>query len=453
MDLLTYALVKKKTPIFLEDNVSRYSSVSPFSIPVGFTTKEYISSPNNLGYPVKPPFVLYSYKNKKVVHQYIVSSKGEGYFQRTGDVAGNSWNDWEPLGGGGLEILFNDGKSVGIAHKGDVGDLSTVVGYNSDGKHRGSTLYGSYIVASNVEGTALGSGITVNQGSVGVGRSVNVGGIFSVAVGTSTKADGGSSVAVGYKANASIYDYSIAIGAESNARVGSSMAIGYKAVSMGISIGPYSESEENSLSLGFTSKSKKEGVALGHFSNVVKENGVAVGAYATSGGRGISIGKLTASQDGVSIGNNSNSSAQGVSVGINTVASSFGVAVGSNAKAEKGNGVAVGSVAYSGTDGVSIGNFAKTGDWSVAVGNYAQASGAMSTSLGNRTNSSGTNVVLIGNNLTVDGNTRNTTVIKNSKIILDGDVEMPKMGRAVVAQNAMLLDMEMREIEREIYGG
>ena len=276
---------------------------------------------------------------------------------------------------------------------------ATAIGENADANQTGATAIGYGAKSLAGEAVAIGDFATANSGyAISIGSS-SATGIKSIAIGTSARTTEQSSVAIGNSASV-IKDYGIAIGLDTQAQDFGSVVIGRSAYAKGIAIGDGSSDTGG-------------GIALGHSAKSYSGIGIGWGAVANSG---ISLGNYAKGTDGsVSIGVGSDAYDHSIAIGESaTVNGSYSISMGLRNIVKSDKSGAIGYQSHMDNDAIEtyvLGN--TNGDASNLIkaknsgifGNSNQTGQSTITGIrviGNNNTVKSSNVMVMGNNVTVD---------------------------------------------------
>ena len=316
------------------------------------------------------------------------------------------------------EIAKRDGKSsvksvvTSLASKSVAAVMVAMV--MCGGVASADTQYGTGATASQGQATAIGDNADANQlGATAIGASSsaksqyaisigasNANGLKSIAIGNSSMTTEQYSVAIG---NNSVVMKSngIAIGTSTQAQESGSIAIGAAVYAKGIAIGDGSFDTGGGVALGHGAKSQGSGIGIGW------------GAKSTSG---ISLGNYATGSDGsVSIGISSNAYDHSIAIGESaTVNGSYSISMGLRNIVKSDKSGAIGYQSHMDNDAIEtyvLGN--TNGDASNLIkaknsgifGNRNQTGQSTITGIrviGNNNTVKSSNVMVMGNNVTVD---------------------------------------------------
>ena len=277
---------------------------------------------------------------------------------------------------------------------------ATAIGENADANKTGATAIGYGAKSLAEEAIAIGDYATANSGSAISIGTANATGLKSIAIGTSTMTKDESSVAIGNSAVV-MKSHGIAIGTSTQAQDFGSVAIGRAAYAKGIAIGDWSFDTGGGVALGHGAKSQGSGIGIGW------------GAQSTSG---ISLGNYATGSDGsVSIGIGSNAYDHSIAIGESaTVNGSYSISMGLRNIVKSDKSGAIGYQSHMDNDAIEtyvLGN--TNGDASNLIkaknsgifGNSNQTGQSTITGIrviGNNNTVKSSNVMVMGNNVTVD---------------------------------------------------
>ena len=277
---------------------------------------------------------------------------------------------------------------------------ATAIGENADANQTGATAIGYGAKSLAGEAVAIGDFATANSGyAISIGSAVATG-VKSIAIGTSTMTKDESSVAIGNSAVV-MKSHGIAIGTSTQAQDFGSVVIGRSAYAKGIAIGDGSFDTGGGVALGHGAKSQGSGIGIGW------------GAQSTSG---ISLGNYATGSDGsVSIGIGSNAYDHSIAIGESaTVNGSYSISMGLRNIVKSDKSGAIGYQSHMDNDAIEtyvLGN--TNGDASNLIkaknsgifGNSNQTGQSTITGIrviGNNNTVKSSNVMVMGNNVTVD---------------------------------------------------
>ena len=277
---------------------------------------------------------------------------------------------------------------------------ATAIGENADANQTGATAIGYGAKSLAGEAVAIGDFATANSGyAISIGSAVATG-VKSIAIGTSTMTKDESSVAIGNNAVV-MKSHGIAIGTSTQAQDFGSVVIGRSAYAKGIAIGDGSFDTGGGVALGHGAKSQGSGIGIGW------------GAQSTSG---ISLGNYATGSDGsVSIGIGSNAYDHSIAIGESaTVNGSYSISMGLRNIVKSDKSGAIGYQSHMDNDAIEtyvLGN--TNGDASNLIkaknsgifGNSNQTGQSTITGIrviGNNNTVKSSNVMVMGNNVTVD---------------------------------------------------
>ena len=277
---------------------------------------------------------------------------------------------------------------------------ATAIGENADANKTGATAIGYGAKSLAEEAIAIGDYATANSGSAISIGTANATGLKSIAIGTSTMTKDESSVAIGNSAVV-MKSHGIAIGTSTQAQDFGSVVIGRAAYAKGIAIGDGSFDTGGGVALGHGAKSQGSGIGIGW------------GAQSTSG---ISLGNYATGSDGsVSIGIGSNAYDHSIAIGESaTVNGSYSISMGLRNIVKSDKSGAIGYQSHMDNDAIEtyvLGN--TNGDASNLIkaknsgifGNSNQTGQSTITGIrviGNNNTVKSSNVMVMGNNVTVD---------------------------------------------------
>ena len=277
---------------------------------------------------------------------------------------------------------------------------ATAIGENADANQTGATAIGYGAKSLAGEAVAIGDFATANSGyAISIGSAVATG-VKSIAIGTSTMTKDESSVAIGNSAVV-MKSHGIAIGTSTQAQDFGSVVIGRSAYAKGIAIGDGSFDTGGGVALGHGAKSQGSGIGIGW------------GAQSTSG---ISLGNYATGSDGsVSIGIGSNAYDHSIAIGESaTVNGSYSISMGLRNIVKSDKSGAIGYQSHMDNDAIEtyvLGN--TNGNASNLIkaknsgifGNSNQTGQSTITGIrviGNNNTVKSSNVMVMGNNVTVD---------------------------------------------------
>ena len=277
---------------------------------------------------------------------------------------------------------------------------ATAIGENADANKTGATAIGHGAKSLAEEAIAIGDYAIANSGSAISIGTANATGLKSIAIGTSTMTKDESSVAIGNSAVV-MKSHGIAIGTSTQAQDFGSVVIGRAAYAKGIAIGDGSFDTGGGVALGHGAKSRGSGIGIGW------------GADATSG---ISLGNYATGSDGsVSIGVGSNAYDHSIAIGDSaTVNGSYSISMGLRNIVKSDKSGAIGYQSHMDNNAIEtyvLGN--TNGDASNLIkaknsgifGNSNQTGPSTITGIrviGNNNTVKSSNVMVMGNNVTVD---------------------------------------------------
>ena len=277
---------------------------------------------------------------------------------------------------------------------------ATAIGENADANKTGATAIGYGAKSLAEEAIAIGDYATANSGSAISIGTANATGLKSIAIGTSTMTKDESSVAIGNNAVV-MKSHGIAIGTSTQAQDFGSVVIGRAAYAKGIAIGYGSFDTGGGVALGHGAKSQGSGIGIGW------------GATSTSG---ISLGNYATGSDGsVSIGISSNAYDHSIAIGESaTVNGSYSISMGLRNIVKSDKSGAIGYQSHMDNNAIEtyvLGN--TNGDASNLIkaknsgifGNSNQTGQSTITGIrviGNNNTVKSSNVMVMGNNVTVD---------------------------------------------------
>ena len=277
---------------------------------------------------------------------------------------------------------------------------ATAIGENADANKTGATAIGYGAKSLAEEAIAIGDYATANSGSAISIGTANATGLKSIAIGTSTMTKDESSVAIGNNAVV-MKSHGIAIGTSTQAQDFGSVVIGRAAYAKGIAIGDGSFDTGGGVALGHGAKSQGSGIGIGW------------GATSTSG---ISLGNYATGSDGsVSIGIGSNAYDHSIAIGESaTVNGSYSISMGLRNIVKSDKSGAIGYQSHMDNNAIEtyvLGN--TNGDASNLIkaknsgifGNSNQTGQSTITGIrviGNNNTVKSSNVMVMGNNVTVD---------------------------------------------------
>lgn len=313
------------------------------------------------------------------------------------------------VSGGGVSAATN--VTLGTVY-GDTPSLNliTQLGYQSSnaGTATNATIIGASAIANSSKSVVIGSSASLSGTSAGgivIGDNasiINASSTNATVVGQNAQATGFNSVVIGQGAQAGAFSTAIGRGAGST-------------TAEAVSIGSAAAAGAESVSIGNSATTINQSVAVGLYSQVVGDSGVAIGyqasAGATSGGFLNTVIGSNATSGNVSyqtvvIGSSASNSATGVGNGNTIVGASANVtgagslqstvlgygasassgsatALGASSVSAGGNGVALGAYAnVTGSQGTALGANSIATNNSVAVGQGAKAQEAKSIALG-----------------------------------------------------------------------
>ena len=288
--------------------------------------------------------------------------------------------------------------STAIGDNANANQGATAIGDNANA-NQGATAIGNHANA-NQGATAIGSNSVANSPSaISIGGS-NATGLGSIAIGPFSMTHDESTVAIGNGSNARKLG-GIAIGKSTDAQEFGSIAIGTAVYAKGIAIGDRSFDQGGGVALGHAAKSRGDGIGIGW------------GADATSG---ISLGNYAQGSDrSVSIGVGSNAYDYSIAIGDSaTVNGSYSISMGRGNIVKSDKSGAIGYQSHMDNDAIEtyvLGN--TNGDASNLI--KAKNSGIFGNSnrtgqstitgirvIGNNNTVKSSNVMVMGNNVTVD---------------------------------------------------
>ena len=245
-----------------------------------------------------------------------------------------------------------------------------------------NTVYGTGATASGSNSTAIGDNANANSGATAIGA-------YSIANSAGAISIGGSN-ATGI--------YSLAIGNSSLTYEEKSIAMGRSAVAMkvgGIAIGDSVQAQDfGSVVIGRAAYAK--GIAIGD-SSFDQGGGVALGHAAKSRGGGIGIGWGADATSGISLGNYAQGSDRSVSIGVGSNAYDYSIAIGDSATVNGSYSISMG-----------LGNIVKS-DKSGAIGYQSDMDNdAIETYVLGNTNGDASNLIKAKNS-GIFGNSNKTT--------------------------------------------
>ena len=277
---------------------------------------------------------------------------------------------------------------------------ATAIGENADANKTGATAIGYGARSLGNQALSIGSNATANDaGSISIGAA-NATGIYSLAIGNGSVTHEEKSIAMGRSATV-MKSGGIAIGDSVQAQDFGSVVIGRAAYAKGIAIGDGSFDTGGGVALGHGAKSRGSGIGIGW------------GADATSG---ISLGNYAKGSDGsVSIGIGSNAYDHSIAIGESaTVNGSYSISMGLRNIVKSDKSGAIGYQSHMDNDAIEtyvLGN--TNGDASNLIkaknsgifGNSNQTGQSTITGIrviGNNNTVKSSNVMVMGNNVTVD---------------------------------------------------
>ena len=277
---------------------------------------------------------------------------------------------------------------------------ATAIGENADANKTGATAIGYGARSLGNQALSIGSNATANDaGSISIGAA-NATGIYSLAIGNGSATHEEKSIAMGRSATV-MKSGGIAIGDSVQAQDFGSVVIGRAAYAKGIAIGDGSFDTGGGVALGHGAKSRGSGIGIGW------------GADATSG---ISLGNYAKGSDGsVSIGIGSNAYDHSIAIGESaTVNGSYSISMGLRNIVKSDKSGAIGYQSHMDNDAIEtyvLGN--TNGDASNLIkaknsgifGNSNQTGQSTITGIrviGNNNTVKSSNVMVMGNNVTVD---------------------------------------------------
>ena len=277
---------------------------------------------------------------------------------------------------------------------------ATAIGENADANKTGATAIGYGARSLGNQALSIGSNATANDaGSISIGAA-NATGIYSLAIGNGSVTHEEKSIAMGRSATVMKIG-GIAIGDSVQAQDFGSVVIGRAAYAKGIAIGDGSFDTGGGVALGHSAKSRGSGIGIGW------------GADATSG---ISLGNYAKGSDGsVSIGIGSNAYDHSIAIGESaTVNGSYSISMGLRNIVKSDKSGAIGYQSHMDNDAIEtyvLGN--TNGDASNLIkaknsgifGNSNQTGQSTITGIrviGNNNTVKSSNVMVMGNNVTVD---------------------------------------------------
>ena len=289
---------------------------------------------------------------------------------------------------------------VAMVMCGGVASADTQYGTGATASQGQATAIGDNADANQLGATAIGAGSSAkSQYAISIGAS-NANGLKSIAIGNSSMTTEQYSVAIG---NNSVVMKSngIAIGTSTQAQESGSIAIGAAVYAKGIAIGDGSFDTGGGVALGHGAKSQGSGIGIGW------------GAKSTSG---ISLGNYATGSDGsVSIGISSNAYDHSIAIGESaTVNGSYSISMGLRNIVKSDKSGAIGYQSHMDNDAIEtyvLGN--TNGDASNLIkaknsgifGNSNQTGQSTITGIrviGNNNTVKSSNVMVMGNNVTVD---------------------------------------------------
>ena len=289
---------------------------------------------------------------------------------------------------------------VAMVMCGGVASADTQYGTGATASQGQATAIGDNADANQLGATAIGAGSSAkSQYAISIGQS-NANGLKSIAIGNASMTTEQYSVAIG---NNSVVMKSngIAIGTSTQAQESGSIAIGAAVYAKGIAIGDGSFDTGGGVALGHGAKSQGSGIGIGW------------GAQSTSG---ISLGNYATGSDGsVSIGINSNAYDHSIAIGESaTVNGSYSISMGLRNIVKSDKSGAIGYQSHMDNDAIEtyvLGN--TNGDASNLIkaknsgifGNSNQTGQSTITGIrviGNNNTVKSSNVMVMGNNVTVD---------------------------------------------------
>ena len=289
---------------------------------------------------------------------------------------------------------------VAMVMCGGVASADTQYGTGATASQGQATAIGDNADANQLGATAIGAGSSAkSQYAISIGAS-NANGLKSIAIGNSSMTTEQYSVAIG---NNSVVMKSngIAIGTSTQAQESGSIAIGAAVYAKGIAIGDGSFDTGGGVALGHGAKSQGSGIGIGW------------GAKSTSG---ISLGNYATGSDGsVSIGISNNAYDHSIAIGESaTVNGSYSISMGLRNIVKSDKSGAIGYQSHMDNDAIEtyvLGN--TNGDASNLIkaknsgifGNSNQTGQSTITGIrviGNNNTVKSSNVMVMGNNVTVD---------------------------------------------------
>ena len=289
---------------------------------------------------------------------------------------------------------------VAMVMCGGVASADTQYGTGATASQGQATAIGDNADANQLGATAIGAGSSAkSQYAISIGAS-NANGLKSIAIGNASMTTEQYSVAIG---NNSVVMKSngIAIGTSTQAQESGSIAIGAAVYAKGIAIGDGSFDTGGGVALGHGAKSQGSGIGIGW------------GAKSTSG---ISLGNYATGSDGsVSIGISSNAYDHSIAIGESaTVNGSYSISMGLRNIVKSDKSGAIGYQSHMDNDAIEtyvLGN--TNGDASNLIkaknsgifGNSNQTGQSTITGIrviGNNNTVKSSNVMVMGNNVTVD---------------------------------------------------
>lgn len=274
---------------------------------------------------------------------------------------------------------------------------ATAIGDNADANKTGATAIGSGAKSLELEAIAIGAGATANsQYAISIGAVAT--GINSIAIGNGSATHDDKSIAMGRGATV-MKNGGIAIGDSSLAQDFGSVVIG-AAYAKGIAIGSGSYDTGGGVALGH-SASSHDGIGIGW--GATANSGISLGNYATGSDRSVSIGVGSNAYDySIAIGDSA------------TVNGSYSISMGRRNIVKSDKSGAIGDQSHMDNDAIEtyvLGN--TNGDASNLI--KAKNSGIFGNSnktgqstitgirvIGNNNTVKSSNVMVMGNNVTVD---------------------------------------------------
>ncbi|MDH2998493.1 hypothetical protein A1D22_10820, partial [Pasteurellaceae bacterium LFhippo2] len=353
-------------------------------------------------------------------------------------------NDTRATGVGSISIGGDDSGSYNSAsyiYNGYLPSGATVTSYRPTySSGNGSTAISPHAQALTQGSTAIGTGATAGEGTLGAalpsvaGVSMRVWtpsaiSIEATAIGTFSLAQKAQSTAVGYRAQATLEDAS-AVGSEAKASGVNSTSVGYKTLASGadaVSIGSESNATANRT------------VVFGRQANATQEDAIAIGANAQathSGSIALGNSSITSAPNAPSAvtvnGVTYNNFAASAPVGV--------VSVGSAGKERQITNVAAGRITENSTDAINGSQLYTVAVQASKPMTFAGNTNSDTDTTGGKVAKDGTQRQL-GDTLNIIGGTTNVTGLTRSTATATGGAYSAKNIQTVVSDGEVQIQL------------